>query len=124
MVGSGLFAAQERSGSSRVPAAALVVADPARSSGEDGVARRVQRLLRHEPDELVPLFSQVVRGVGLFGRVDLGPLQLAGVVDVDRLPLREDVERRLTRLAVAVAGVLRAAEREGAPRRPIVPALM
>jgi hypothetical protein len=53
------FAAQERACSSRVPGAALIVADPARSGGEDGVARRVQRLLRHEPDELVPLFSQV-----------------------------------------------------------------
>ena len=45
-------------------------------------------------------------------RVDLRALQLARVVDVDRLPLGEDVERRLAGLAVAVAGVLRAAERE------------
>src|SRR5215210_1184238 len=44
--------------------------------------------------------------------VDLRALELAGVVDVDRLPLREDVERRLARLAVAVAGLLHAAERQ------------
>src|SRR5262249_44087395 len=44
--------------------------------------------------------------------VDLGALELARVVDVDRLPLRKDVERSLAGLAVAVAGVLRAAERE------------
>ena len=44
--------------------------------------------------------------------VDLRALELAGVVDVDRLPLGEDVERGLARLAVAVAGVLRAAERQ------------
>src|SRR5262245_38395772 len=44
--------------------------------------------------------------------VDLCALELARVVDVDRLPLGEDVERRLARLAVAVAGVLRAAERQ------------
>src|ERR1044072_8907319 len=44
--------------------------------------------------------------------VDLSLLQLARVVDVDRLPLAEDVERGLARLAVAVARVLRAAERE------------
>src|SRR5215212_895898 len=47
---------------------------------------------------------------GLFRRVDLGALQLAGVVDVDRLPFREDVERGLTCLAVAVPRVLGAAE--------------
>src|SRR5919201_5063042 len=44
--------------------------------------------------------------------VDLGPLQAAGVVDVERLPFGEDVERGLAGLAVAVAGVLRAAERQ------------
>ena len=57
--GLGPFAAEERAGSGGVPGAALVVADPAGSGGEHGVAGRVQRLLRHEPDELVPLFSQV-----------------------------------------------------------------
>src|SRR5215510_13741994 len=45
-------------------------------------------------------------------RVDLGLLELARVVDVDRLPLGEEVERGLTRLAVPVARVLDAAERE------------
>src|SRR5438105_1294746 len=49
---------------------------------------------------------------GSFLGVDLGALELAGVVDVDRLPLGEYVERRLARLAVAVARLLRAAERE------------
>src|SRR3954452_16664808 len=48
----------------------------------------------------------------LRGDVDLGPLKPAGVVDVDRLPLGEDVEGGLARLAMAVPGVLRAAERE------------
>ena len=44
--------------------------------------------------------------------VDLRALEATGVVDVDRLPLREDVEGGLARLAVAVARVLRAAERQ------------
>ena len=44
--------------------------------------------------------------------VDLRALELARVVDVDRLPLGEDVERRLAGLAVAVAGRLDAAERQ------------
>src|SRR5215208_98139 len=44
--------------------------------------------------------------------VDLRLLQLPRVVDVDRLPLAENVERGLPRLAMAVAGVLRAAEGE------------
>ena len=43
--------------------------------------------------------------------VDLRALQLAAVVDVDRLPLGEDVEHLRARLAVAVAGGLRAAKR-------------
>ena len=50
--------------------------------------------------------------VAQVARVDLGLLELPRVVDVDRLPLGEDVERGLARLAVAVAGLLRAAERE------------
>src|SRR5262245_59404397 len=44
--------------------------------------------------------------------VDLGALQLPRVVDVDRLPLGVEVERRLPGLAMPVAGPLRAAERE------------
>src|SRR6478609_2425990 len=44
--------------------------------------------------------------------VDLGLLELARVVDVDRLPLGEEVERGLARLAVPVTRVLDAAERE------------
>ncbi len=42
--------------------------------------------------------------------VDLGALQAAAVVDVDRLPLGELVEHVAAGLAVAVAGVLGAAE--------------
>src|SRR6185295_7514392 len=42
--------------------------------------------------------------------VDLRLLQLAAVIDVDRLPLREDVQRGGARLAVAVAGRLRTPE--------------
>src|SRR5690348_6185864 len=41
--------------------------------------------------------------------VALGLLQLPRVVDVDRLPLGEDVERGLARLAMAVARLLHAA---------------
>src|SRR5258705_4688902 len=48
----------------------------------------------------------------LLGVVDLRPLEPARVVDVDRLPLGKDIEGRLPRLAVAVARVLRAAERQ------------
>src|SRR4051794_24328008 len=44
--------------------------------------------------------------------VDLRALQLAAVVDVDALPLGEDVEDLRARLAVAVARGLRAAEGE------------
>src|SRR5215813_11378703 len=44
--------------------------------------------------------------------VDLGLLELARVVDVDRLPLGEEVERGLARFAMPVARVLDAAERE------------
>jgi len=42
----------------------------------------------------------------------LRALQLPRVIDVDRLPLGEDVERGLARLAVAVARALDAAERQ------------
>src|SRR5207248_10114298 len=54
--------------------------------------------------------------------VDLRLLEPPRVVDVDRLPLGEDVERGLARLAVTVAGVLRAAERQVhfGPDRPRV----
>src|SRR3954447_6593831 len=44
--------------------------------------------------------------------VDLRALQLAAVVDVDRLPFGEDIERGLAGFAVAVARLLHAAERE------------
>src|SRR4051794_41968850 len=57
------------------------------------------------------------RGVLLI--VDLRPLQLAAVVDVDRLPLREHLERGLPRFAMPVAGLLHPAprqDRRGAPR--------
>ena len=55
-------------------------------------------------------------------RVDLRPLQLPAEVDVDRLPLREHVERGRAGFAVAVAGRLGAAERQvdfGADRRRV-----
>src|SRR5690242_21595689 len=48
----------------------------------------------------------------LFGDVDLRLLQAPRVVHVQGLPLGEDVERGLAGLAVAVAGLLRAAERQ------------
>src|SRR3989442_12555153 len=44
--------------------------------------------------------------------VDLGTLQSAAEVDVDRLPLGERVERCVPGLAVAVPGLLPATERE------------
>ena len=44
--------------------------------------------------------------------VDLGALEAAAEVDVDRLPLGVRVERGVAGLAVAVAGLLPAAERE------------
>src|SRR6185503_11868291 len=44
--------------------------------------------------------------------VDLRALQLARVVHVDGLPLSIEVERCLPRLAMSVAGCLRAAERQ------------
>src|SRR3990170_5253934 len=45
-------------------------------------------------------------------RIDLGALQLARVIDVDALPLAEEIERRLADLAMPVAGRLDPAERE------------
>src|SRR2546423_13184361 len=44
--------------------------------------------------------------------VDLRALQLAGIVDVNGFPFREDVEHLRTAFAVAVARRLRAAERQ------------
>src|SRR4029450_6977082 len=46
----------------------------------------------------------------LVGVVDLRTLERARVVDVDRLPLGEHVERGLARLAVPVARLFRTAE--------------
>src|SRR5437867_2504260 len=48
----------------------------------------------------------------LLAGVDLRSLQGSGVVDVDRLPLAEDIDPGHARLAVAVAGLLRSAERQ------------
>src|SRR5580765_5641721 len=55
-----------------------------------------------------------VRGsaIGLVLVVDLRSLEATAEVDVDRFPLGERVERRMAGLAVAVAGLLPAAERE------------
>src|SRR5258708_1235219 len=47
---------------------------------------------------------------GLFGVVDLGALELVGVVDVEGFPLGEEVDRGDGCFAVAVAGFLCAAE--------------
>src|SRR5258705_12152836 len=44
--------------------------------------------------------------------VDLGALEASREVDVDRLPLGVRVERDMAGLAVAIAGLLPAAERE------------
>src|SRR2546423_1355473 len=44
--------------------------------------------------------------------VDLCALQLAGIIDVNGFPFREDVEHLRAAFAVAVAGRLRAAERQ------------
>src|SRR4051812_3425277 len=52
------------------------------------------------------------RGAVLFRDVDLGLLELPGVVDVERLPLGEDVQRGLARLAMPVPCLLHPAERE------------
>lgn len=40
--------------------------------------------------------------------VDLGALQLVGIIDVERFPLRVEIKSGKARFAVAVAGVLRA----------------
>src|SRR2546428_11385326 len=44
--------------------------------------------------------------------VDLGALELVGIVDVDGLPLGKEIDGRNGGFAVAVAGLLRAAEGE------------
>src|SRR5438105_1880880 len=56
--------------------------------------------------------SRPERPPALRGGVDLGLLEPARIVDVDRLPLSEDVKRGLTGFAVAVARLLRPAEWE------------
>src|SRR5262249_18836488 len=43
-------------------------------------------------------------------RIDLGALEVAAVVHIDRLPLREKLKRPQPRLAMAVAGAPRATE--------------
>ena len=42
--------------------------------------------------------------------IDLRALELVGIIDVHRLPLGEEIDRGDGRFAVAVAGLLRAAE--------------
>src|SRR5437667_7811192 len=42
--------------------------------------------------------------------IDLGALELVGIIDVHRLPLGEEIDGSNGRFAVAVAGLLRAAE--------------
>src|SRR5207244_4120663 len=53
--GGGPLAAEEGAGSLRVPRAALVVADPAGTGLEHGLTDCVERLGRHEDDELALL---------------------------------------------------------------------
>src|SRR5205085_5013833 len=76
-------------------------------SSRTGTCAQRARAPREEPDPRVG-------GIGapLGGGVDLGFLEPPRVVDVDRLPLGEDVERRLAGLAVAVTRLLRPAERQ------------
>ena len=50
------------------------------------------------------------RSVLLLRVVDLGALELVGVIDVKRLPLGVEIDGRDSRFAVAVAGFLCAAE--------------
>src|SRR6266496_6340372 len=50
--------------------------------------------------------------VGSFHIINLSALQLAAVVDVNRLPFRENVEDLRTGFAMAVAGGFRATERQ------------
>ena len=54
------LAAEERPYARRVPGAALVVADPPCARLEHRVARRVERVLGHEPDELDALAHSVL----------------------------------------------------------------
>src|SRR5687768_16360833 len=46
------------------------------------------------------------------GVVDLRALEAAGVIDIERFPLAEDIQHLRTALAVAVAGAFGAAERQ------------
>src|SRR6516225_875988 len=54
--------------------------------------------------------SFITRSLGWLRVVDLGALQLTAVVEVDGLPFRVEVQRRRSRLAVAVARLLGASE--------------
>src|SRR5690242_14249724 len=76
--------------------------------------QRVARSLVEVPDPPLPEVDELDvlcadRGP-LLSRVDLRPLQATAVIDVDRLPLRELVERHRAGFPVTIAGVLHAAE--------------
>src|SRR5207302_1391487 len=76
--------------------------------------QRMARSLVEVPDPPLPNVDELdVLGIdrgSLLSRVDLRPLQPAAVIDVDRLPFRELVERDGAGLAMAVARILHAAE--------------
>jgi hypothetical protein len=63
----GALAGQERARPGRVPRAALVVADPAAAGAEDGVARRVARVLGDEVDELEERAQSSTSGAAVSG---------------------------------------------------------
>jgi hypothetical protein len=63
---AGFPAREERARSSCVPRAALVIADPPRAGGEQGVPHVVQRLARNEHDELL-IQSEILMGIGSAG---------------------------------------------------------
>src|SRR5262245_52543 len=102
----------------RATAATTAIVDPSQISGA------MNSVKSRAPPSSTPIATPITRGMARKTAtkarllpppptslaVDLRALELARVVDVDRLPLGEDVERRLAGLAVAVAGVLRAAE--------------
>src|SRR5579862_4993393 len=85
---------------------------PCRRSG--GCTRRSRRRRLRRPPRASCRAPRAGRTTRACSRsiVDLRALELARIVDIDRLPLGEHVERRLPRLAMPVAGVLRPAERE------------
>ena len=107
----------------RRPPAGVGVADPTDVGAAERAPQRARRAIRLAVVDQIGLERAIHGTYAARGVVRPRPrphsavsicarCSLPGVVDVDRLPLGEDVERRLARLAVAVAGLLGAAERE------------